>query len=136
MSLFDECIEAFNGFVQVVSGEKRELIAKEFERCFPISEWGRIEWERASAYSTVTTFEEIRSFLNQRKHPYNENIYVIWDEQTLPILQSTLDHVFKVIDDVTAVSFDTWIFSPSSQYVIEILHDGEVRVGIGDFDIL
>ena len=37
--------------------------------------------------------------------------------------------IFKVIDDVTAVSFDTWIFSPSTGYVIEIFHDGEVRVG-------
>jgi hypothetical protein len=36
----------------------------------------------------------------------------------------------EVIDDVTAVSFDTWIFSLASGYVIEIYHEGEVWVGI------
>ncbi|WP_420196687.1 hypothetical protein [Caldibacillus thermoamylovorans] len=41
---------------------------------------------------------------------YGKVVYVIWDEGTLPIIQSTLYKVFEVIDDVTAVSFDTWIF--------------------------
>jgi hypothetical protein len=57
-------------------------------------------------------------------------IYVIWHEGTLPVIQSNLGKVLEVIDDITAVSFDTWIFSSSSGYVIEIFHDGEVRVGI------
>ncbi|MEL4027149.1 hypothetical protein NST89_00625 [Caldifermentibacillus hisashii] len=61
---------------------------------------------------------------------YGKVVYVIWDEGTLPIIQSTLYKVFEVIDDVTAVSFDTWIFSPTLGYVIEIFHDGEVRVGL------
>ncbi|MFB6469029.1 hypothetical protein ACE38V_19945 [Cytobacillus sp. Hz8] len=34
------------------------------------------------------------------------------------------------IDDVAAVSFDTWIFLLFPGYVIEIFHDGEVRVGL------
>lgn len=78
----------------------------------------------------MDTIDEIRSFLDQKLNEYSDIIYVIWDEGTLPIIQSTLDKVFEAIDDVTAVSFDTWIFSPSSGYVIEIFHDGEVKVGL------
>lgn len=78
----------------------------------------------------MNTVDEIISFLDQNMNEYSNAVYIIWDEGTLPIIQSTLDKVFEVIDDVTAVSFDTWIFSSSTGYVIEIFHDGEVRVGL------
>ncbi|WP_237071922.1 hypothetical protein [Priestia flexa] len=82
-----------------------------------------------SNHAEVNTVDEIISFLDQNANEYSNVVYVIWDEGTLPIIQTTLDKVLKDIDDVTAVSFDTWIFSPSTGYVIEIFHDGEVRVG-------
>ncbi|MGD7007015.1 hypothetical protein [Metabacillus sp. 84] len=129
MSLFDECIEALGEDVHVFSDNNRDQILSDFENSFPFAEWGRIEWEKVSSHAEVNAVDEIISFLDQNVDEYSNVVYVIWDEGTLPIIQSTLDKVFKVIDDVTAVSFDTWIFSPSSGYVIEIFHDGEVRVG-------
>lgn len=128
MSLFDECIEALGEDVHVFSDNNREQILSDFESSFPFK-WGLIEWEKVSNHAEVNTVDEIISFLDQNVDEYSNFIYVIWDEGTLPIVQSTLDKVLKVIDDVTAVSFDTWIFSPSTGYVIEIFHDGEVRVG-------
>ncbi|AVM25788.1 hypothetical protein [Bacillus pumilus] len=130
MSLFDECIEALGENVHVLYDNSREKILSYFESLFPFSDWGQIEWNNLSSYVEVNTFDEIQSFLNQKMDEYNDVVYVIWDEGTLPIIQSTLDKVFEAIDDVTAVSFDTWIFSPSSGYVIEIFHDGEVKVGL------
>lgn len=90
---------------------------------------GRIEWEKVSNHAEVNTIDEIISFLDQNVNEYSNVVYVIWDEGILPVIQTTLYKVLKDIDDVTAVSFDTWIFSPSKEYVIEIFHDGEVRVG-------
>ncbi|WP_152658617.1 hypothetical protein [Oceanobacillus sp. CFH 90083] len=129
MSLFDECIEALGEDVHVFSDNNREQILSNFESSFPFK-WRRIEWEKVSNHAEVNTVDEIISFLDQKVDEYSNVVYVIWDEGTLPIIQSPLDKVFKVIDDVTAVSFDTWIFSPSSGYVIEIFHDGEVRIGL------
>ncbi|WP_053217782.1 CDI toxin immunity protein [Virgibacillus senegalensis] len=128
MSLFDECIEALGEDVHVFSDNNREQILSDFENSFPFK-WGRIEWEKVSNHAEVNTVDEIISFLDQNVNEYSNVVYVIWDEGTLPIIQTTLDKVLKNIDDVTAVSFDTWIFSPSTGYVIEIFHDGEVRVG-------
>ncbi|WP_438357199.1 hypothetical protein [Bacillus pseudomycoides] len=34
----------------------------------------------------------------------------MWDEGTLRIIQSILEKVFKVIDDVIVVRFGEWIF--------------------------
>ncbi|MED4590105.1 MULTISPECIES: CDI toxin immunity protein [Priestia] len=128
MSLFDECIEALGEDVHVFSDNNREQILSNFESSFPFK-WGRIEWEKVSNNAEVNTVDEIISFLDQNANEYSNVVYVIWDEGTLPIIQTTLDKVLKDIDDVTAVSFDTWIFSLSTGYVIEIFHDGEVRVG-------
>ncbi|MDY7224204.1 hypothetical protein P4637_09435 [Halalkalibacterium halodurans] len=128
MSLFDECIEALGEDVQVFSDNNREQILSNFESSFPFK-WGRIEWENVSNYAEVNTIDEIIYFIDQNVDEYSNVVYVIWDEGTLPIIKSTLDKIFKVIDDVTAVSFDTWIFCPSTGYVIEIFHDGEVKVG-------
>ncbi|MEH7789348.1 hypothetical protein V7358_08210 [Bacillus pumilus] len=123
MSLLDEG-------ARVLYDNDRAQILSNLENYFPFYCYGQIEWEKVSAYAEVDTFNEIRSFLCQKMDEYSDIVYVIWDEGTLPIIQFTLDKVFEAIDDVTAVSFDTWIFSPSSGYVIEIFHDGEVKVGI------
>ncbi|MBR0589395.1 hypothetical protein [Bacillus pumilus] len=123
MSLLDEG-------ARVLYDNDRAQILSNLENHFPFYCYGQIEWEKVSAYAEVDTFNEIRSFLYQKMDEYSDIVYVIWDEGTLPIIQFTLDKVFEAIDDVTAVSFDTWIFSPSSGYVIEIFHDGEVKVGI------
>lgn len=128
MSLLDECIEALGEGVQVLFDSDKEQILNSFESSYPF-EWGRIEWEKISNHTEVNTVDEIISFLNQNVEEYDNVVYVIWDEGTLPIIQANLDKVFKVIDDITAVSFDTWILSPSTGYVIEIYHDGKVRVG-------
>ncbi|WLR41740.1 hypothetical protein LC087_12810 [Bacillus carboniphilus] len=130
MSLFDECIEALGEDVDILLERDRELLLRDFERSFPFTEWGRIQWNKVLKHVEVNTFDEIVSFINQNINEYNNVIYVIWDEEILPIIQADLNKVFDVIDDVTAVSFDTWIFSPSTGYVIEIFHDGEVRVGL------
>ncbi|PLR79591.1 hypothetical protein CVD25_22430 [Bacillus canaveralius] len=130
MSLLDECIEALGENVHILSETDREKVIRDFESSFPFTEWGRIEWENVTYHADVSTVDEIISFLNQNIDEYSNVIYVIWDEGTLPIIQSDLDKVLEVIDDVTAVSFDTWIFSPYSGYVIEIFHDGEVKIGL------
>ncbi|AVI42711.1 MULTISPECIES: hypothetical protein [Bacillus] len=130
MSLLDECIEALGEDVHILYKGNREQILNDFENSFPFADWGQIEWKKVSSYEQVDTFDEIRSFLNQKLNEYSDIVYVIWDEGTLPIIQTALDKVFEAIDDVTAVSFDTWIFSPSSGYAIEVFHDGEVKVGL------
>lgn len=73
--------------------------------------------------------DEIKSYLYKCFGSYSNTVYIIWDEATLPIIKTDLHQVLQVIDDVTAVSFDTWIYSPDTGYVIEYYHDGEIRIG-------
>lgn len=130
MGLFEECIEVLGKDSLVFSDKDSRQIRNEFESFFPLTKWGRINWDQVPEQADVNIVDDIISFLNQNMNKYSKVVYVIWDEGTLPIIQSTLDKVFEVIDDVTAVSFDTWIMSASAEYVIEIFHDGEVKIGI------
>ncbi|WP_139691757.1 CDI toxin immunity protein [Sporolactobacillus terrae] len=132
MSLFDECIETLHGDASLLTDQNKDKVLKALESYFPFTEWGRIDWEKVHCHAEVTTTEEIVSFLDEHTSQHNYAIYIIWNEEALPILQSDLEQVLKSIDDVIAVSFDTWLFSPSSGFVIEIFHDGIVRVGINN----
>jgi hypothetical protein len=130
MSLIDECIEALSDSVHILTESDRDQVLNEFENSFPFTKWGRIDWEKMTCHAVVNTVDDIISFLKQKTNKYSNDVYVIWDEGTLPIIQTNLDKVLEAIDDVTAVSFDTWIFASFSGFVIEVFHDGEVRVGI------
>lgn len=46
MSLLEECMEALDEKVHIVSDSNREQIMNDFEVSFPFTEWGRIEWEK------------------------------------------------------------------------------------------
>jgi hypothetical protein len=130
MTLLDECIEALGEDAEILTDSEKDKIFDTFESSFPFTEWGRIDWDKVSKKEIVNTVNDITAYLEKCYENFNTDVYVIWDEGTLPIIKSDLKKVLEVIDDVTAVSFDTWIFSPASGYVIEIYHEGEVWVGI------
>ena len=54
----------------------------------------------------------------------------MWDNANLPCLKSELKNIIKSIDDVTAVSFDTWVVSSDYNIIIEFYHEGEITLGV------
>lgn len=48
----------------------------------------------------------------------------------MPVVKAKLACIFDAIDDVLAVSFDTWIFSSTINRVVEFHHEGETRVEV------
>ncbi|SFJ16140.1 CDI toxin immunity protein [Thermoflavimicrobium dichotomicum] len=130
MTLLDECIEVLGADTEIFTDSEKEKILDTFKSFFSFTEWGRIDWDKVSKKEDVNTVNDITAYLEKCYENFNTVVYVIWDEGTLPIIKTDLKKVLECIDDVTAVSFDTWIFSPSSGYVIEIYHEGEVLVGI------
>ncbi|OYD06217.1 CDI toxin immunity protein [Paludifilum halophilum] len=69
---------------------------------------------------------EISGFTNT---VHDETLYLIWSDGSYPVVQSKMKNVMEVIDDITAVSFDTWLFNPASSFVIEFYHEGEIIYG-------
>lgn len=60
---------------------------------------------------------------------FEDYVYILWSYGNYPVLQSQLRKALNVIDDVLAVSADTFIFSPS-RFVIKFHHEVEITVGI------
>jgi hypothetical protein len=97
---------------------------------FPVSINGRIDWEKINNKKTVNSLEQIREVLEDVFPAFDSKVLIIWDGAHLPVLESQLDRIIANLDDVTAVSFDTWLYSPVHKYVIEFYHEGDVTIGL------
>lgn len=125
MTLYEECLEELKGNYTIVSDNEKNKILNNLYDKFPFNDWGRINWDK------VIKKERINNIVDIKEKILNNSIevYVIWDQVDLPIIKSDLCSVLNVIYDVTAVSFDTWLFSVDEEYVIEFYHDGEIMIG-------
>ncbi|NJM23482.1 MAG: hypothetical protein HC907_35050 [Richelia sp. SM1_7_0] len=132
MSLLNECIEALGDNANVLSNSDTELIFSAFEDAFPITKWARIDWDKIDEKIKFDSSSDILSYLRDRFSPedLDKHFYILWDNASLPTIKVKLEQILNAIDDVTAVSFDTWIFSPELGYVIEFYHEGEITIGI------
>lgn len=118
MTLLEECKECLGEKCLVIEGDKKKLIIERFYSKVKFTKWGRIDWEKVGRYS-VCNLEDL--------HDCKDNYYIIWDEVTLPILYVNICDIIENLDDVTAVSFDTWLVSENLDVIIEIFHTGDIR---------
>ena len=134
MTLYKECLEALGSDIIILETKEAEKdILSKFESALPITSWARIDWDNMSKYSRVSSVEEIIPLLKTYfQEDEIKDVYIIWDQALLPIIHADLFEVLKVIDDVTAVSFDTWLYSTKGQFVIEFYHENEITVGLID----
>lgn len=58
----------------------------------------------------------------------NVLFYVIWDEESLPVIQCDFYTIIQQIECVTAVSFDTWLVNDELNVYIEFNHDGNINL--------
>lgn len=129
MTLFEECIEALGkDAILLPISERGNLIKLLIER-YPLTFYGRIDWDKVDRKFNIGTVNDIKIEMEKLGCNLDSEVYIIWDEATLPIVKTTLQQAIDSIDDVTAVSFDTWIFCQSIGYVIEFYHEGDITLG-------
>ncbi|NFP90988.1 hypothetical protein [Clostridium sporogenes] len=125
MTLYEECVEALKDNYTILGNNDKNRILTQLENKFLFTNYGRIDWDRVIKKEQVNDNLDIIEELVRN----NTKVYIIWDEETLPVIKSDLFTVINAIDDITAVSFDTWIFSADKEFVIEFYHDGEIKIG-------
>lgn len=54
---------------------------------------------------------------------------ILFDQKDIPCISCKLAAVIENIDDILAVSFDTWILSKDIKEVIEFYHEGTIVYG-------
>ena len=128
--LFKECIESLEPNVTILSDQKSDQVWKIFREKLPFSQSGRIDWKKINIKKSIDEPAQaviaLESLLGKS---INKSIYVLWNNNSVPVIKADFDSVIKHIDDVTCVGLDTWLFSPNG-YVIEFYHLGEIMVGL------
>lgn len=128
MSLLEECIAALSDNLDILNKEDSKRIYLELISDFPTTNWGRIDWDSIDYKECVGTISECEEIMQSLKIS-NDNIYIIWDEVTLPVLSTSVKSVINNIYDVLAVSANTWIYSEKERIVIEFYHENEINIG-------
>ncbi|MEM4996360.1 hypothetical protein C1N83_20695 [Priestia aryabhattai] len=120
--LFSECVNALGKGVTIYSHEKSEERYCSFQKEVPFTFYGRIEWDKFNKYCAITYLEDVKSLIN------DDDLEIYWSTDNFPVLKTKLENVLSVYDDVIAVGSDTFLYV-ENKYVIEIYHDGEIRIG-------
>ncbi|GAC90707.1 hypothetical protein KN10_1143 [Anoxybacillus flavithermus NBRC 109594] len=129
MTLFEECVHAIgDDHLRILSNEETEKYFDYLCTLFPISPWGRIDWENVSEKKRITCLLEIVDWLRQKGMNDND-VIVLWNYSYYPGIQTKLEKALNAIDDVVAVGSDTFILCKNGEYIIEFFHDGEVTIG-------
>jgi len=129
MDLFEECMEALGKNARISDEKVSKKIAFEFDKNFPLTSWGRIDWDKINKIKKVDLLEEIIPTIKEERRNFSNLIYVIGSDLTIPIFESKLDTILENFDDVEAVSPNTWLYCPSDGWVIEFYHDGDTTIG-------
>lgn len=111
--LLQECLAALGIQKDILSINEQEKIVCEVNQRFK-------ETVKKKEGKKIETIEEIDS------EWIGEKVFIIWDEASLPVIQTKINSVKEYIDDVTAVAFDTWIVSEDLNRVIEYNHNGKI----------
>ncbi|MFF2909426.1 hypothetical protein [Paenibacillus sp. NPDC057934] len=123
MTLFEECIEAL-GNPSIMSEIESQGEFNRFREIFSFS-YGRIDWSKIEKKEPVEEISDIPNKVNK----HGDDFLIIWDNARLPIVKSNLESIIKALDDVLAVSFDTWLYRPEDGTIIEFFHEGDVTIG-------
>ena len=124
MTLLEECIEALGNNIYILNGDEELTIEDKFYDIIPLTTWGRIDWDKFKNIASIKNSAD----LNQVDE--NKVFYIIWGDVDMPIIKSELVNILNNLDDVLAVSFDTWLLAEDESIVIEFYHESEITIGM------
>ncbi|MBN1046100.1 MULTISPECIES: hypothetical protein [unclassified Clostridium] len=121
--LLQECIENTGGII--LEYDENQKIVTNIQEKFPFTVHGRVNWSNINTKNIIEDLSDINDLVDT-----SALFFVIWDEEKLPCLKCKLKDIITFIDDVTAISFDTWLVSSDYNIIIEFYHGGQIIVGV------
>ena len=105
MSLFEECKNALKNDFQIISDIDVEEVYKKLNM-YPIKQnfilWKNIDFK---------DFDDMDELLESMQTIHNENVYVVADDQNIPVFTSKLKSIIENIYDVMALCPKVFIFN-------------------------
>ena len=113
--LFMDCIKNLVHY-KILKKEESEKVIRNFLNIVPFDN-GHIDWTYIQNKSLINMDEFEKIGVNQEKY------YIIWNNVELPCVSCELKSIKEHLDDVLAVSFDTWLLSEEGDEIIEFYHE-------------
>lgn len=127
MTIYEECLVALGNNAKAMSRKETKDIFEEMIGIYPITSWGRVDLDKINRKIRVASIQDGINKIKEEKL-IDGDVYILWDEASLPAVKTKIESVVNAIYDITAVSFDTWIFCPSKKYLIEFYHEHEITL--------
>ncbi len=121
--LFKECIDSLNHY-RILSLDETGALFQQLRFNFPMSQYGSIDWKKVNDVTVIKKISDIFEIFDK-----SDEYYILWEQQELPCVRCKLEKIIDNIDDVLAVSFDTWLLSKDKKEIIEFHHEGKVVYG-------
>ena len=134
----DYLIQAGETFNLLQTDSQEAIIASEWlEKNFPIASWGRIDWPKVPNSSCITWTDDSELLLafqrilveSRLDNNLEITVIVIWGNGLRPSLQISLDTFLKYANAMFEEDWDTWVYSESDNWLIEVYHEGEICFG-------
>ncbi|MCG6036402.1 hypothetical protein MER72_03280 [Acinetobacter baumannii] len=105
MSLFEECRSALQNDFQIINDKNTEEVFTKLN-AYPIKQnyilWTDIDFK---------DFDDMEELLESMQTIQNENVYVVADDQDIPVFTSKLKSIIENIYDVMALCPKVFIFN-------------------------
>lgn len=121
--LFTECIDVLHD-CNIISLEKTENLFNQMQNNFSMITYGCINWNEVKGALKLNDISDICHTCD-----INDVYYILWEQNGVPSIRCQLSTILENIDDVLAVSFDTWLLSENTREVIEFYHEGRITYG-------
>lgn len=128
--LFRECLEALHG--SMLSDDESDTLFDQFEKCFPITKWGKIDWNKIDhkieiGYNPENIIPSLEKLFGKK---IDTTVYILWSSATFPMIKTDLHNIAPWFDDVISVSPEKFIFNLEYGYVLEILICNKMTIGV------
>ena len=128
-TLYQECLDALGSNIFIFNLEHSTQKAEKIFKSFKLTSWGRVDWSTKQTLFQSNNFNDFLSELHKRNF-LNDKCLLLWGDMSLPVLATDVASIVNNRDDVTAVSFDTYVFIENKSVLIEFWHDGMITIGI------
>ena len=138
LKVVDYLIQAGETFNLLHTDSQEAVIASEWlEKNFPIASWGRIDWPKVPNSSCITWTNDSELMLafqrilveSRLDNKLEITVIVIWSNGLKPCLQINLNTFLKYANAMFQEDWDTWVYSESDNWCIEVYHEGEICFG-------
>lgn len=123
-TLYKECIDVLCG-CKILSMKDSCDIFKTFETKYPITKSGHVNWNDFDGnVKNNLTVDFIKNNMD-----LHTKYYILWDMPNIPCVLCDLFAILNDIDEVLAVSFNTWLLSENMKNLVEFDSLGRITLG-------